>query len=138
MCTAMHTLLERAAIYDEELKGLGEFMQDMRTQYQTSFGLGDSFAHDSRRPRRRTRTQRGRPNWQDTRIQHRGSGFENTPNTTVMQAYNSPGGRGRGALAYRGRGAGVPISDLRARGECYSYQTGQCRRGASCRYHHSI
>ena len=93
MCTAMHALLERAAIYDEELEGLGKFMQDMRTQYQTSFGLGDSFAHDSRRPRRRTRTQRGRPNWQDTRIQHRGSGFENTPNTTVMQAYNSPRGR---------------------------------------------
>ena len=137
MCTAMHALLERAAIYDEGLKDLGEFMQDMRTQYQTSFGLGESFAHDSRRTRRRMRTQRN-PSWQDTRIQPRGSGFDTTSSTGFNQAYSSSRGRGRGALAYRGRGAGVPIADLRARGECYDFRAGQCRRGASCRYHHSI
>ena len=138
MCTELHARLERAAIYDEDLKELGEFLQDMRTQYQTSFGLGESFAHDSRRSRRRNRTQRNYPSWQDTRILPRGSGFEGTPNAAINQAYYSPRGRGGGALAHRGRGAGRPLADLRARGECYDFQTGHCRRGASCRYHHSI
>ena len=46
MCNNMHADIKRSAIYNEELKPLGEFIKDMKTQYQTSMGLGTSFARD--------------------------------------------------------------------------------------------
>ena len=60
MCTSMHAELKRAAVYNEELKSLQDFVKDMRSQYQTSLGLGTPFSKDARRPRRRIRNFRGR------------------------------------------------------------------------------
>ena len=42
MCNNMHADIKRSDICNEELKPLGEFIKDMKTQYQTSLGLGAS------------------------------------------------------------------------------------------------
>ena len=47
MCNNMHADIKRSAYYNEELKPLGEFIKEMKTQYQTSLGLGSSFARDA-------------------------------------------------------------------------------------------
>ena len=61
MCSAMHAEIERSVLWQQELRGFDVFIKDMRAQYQTSLGLGTSFANDAaRRQRRRPRSSRGR------------------------------------------------------------------------------
>ena len=55
LCRSLHNEIERATLYgDQKLKPLREFYNEMKAQYQTSLGLGKSFAKDtSSRGRRR-------------------------------------------------------------------------------------
>ena len=56
LSTAMHAEFERTTIWNEELKGFRDFMRDIKTQYQTCYGLGPSFPNDaSRRGNRRSK-----------------------------------------------------------------------------------
>ena len=48
MCDSMHSEIERAALYNEELKPLDIFTREMKAQYLTSLGLGSTFAKDTR------------------------------------------------------------------------------------------
>ena len=43
MTTSVHAEVKKSAMYDSELKAPLDFMKDMRTQYQTSLGLGSPF-----------------------------------------------------------------------------------------------
>ena len=54
MCASMHAQLERASIYSDELKSLRDFRKEIRTQYQTSLGLGSLFPKDSAPRNRRS------------------------------------------------------------------------------------
>ena len=57
----MHAEIKRTAIYNDELKALGDFVSDMKTRYQTSLGLGPPFSRDSSiQGKRRGRKARGR------------------------------------------------------------------------------
>ena len=47
LASAMHCEFESTAIYSNALRPLGEFMTDMKSQYQTSLGLGTPFAKDA-------------------------------------------------------------------------------------------
>ena len=59
LSTAMHGEFERTTIWNEELKGFRDFMRDIKTQYQTCYGLGPSFPNDAtKRISRRTRNAR--------------------------------------------------------------------------------
>ena len=136
MFSSMHAEFERATIYNEELKVLGDFMKDMRTQYQTSFGLGASFAHDSHRSRKRTRGSRGRSFYDNRHFQNQGMGFARMTNPSFPESYLGAGGRGRGVRLGGGRGSS-DIPALRARGICFDYRAGVCGRGGACRFHHS-
>ena len=62
MVQTMHNEIERAILYgDQELKPLREFAREMRTQYQTSLGLGKPFPRDTAAgARKRTRGFRNR------------------------------------------------------------------------------
>ena len=51
MASAMHSDIKRSALYNEELSPFQEFAREMQSQYQTSLGLGTSFAKDSMRAR---------------------------------------------------------------------------------------
>ena len=139
MCSAMHAEIERSVLWQQELRSFEEFIKDMRSQYQTSLGLGTSFAnHAARRQRRRTRSSRGR-------AVSRGQGFQGRANTFRSQQDAAVGGnpnghRGRGRVA-QGAQIGltrnlVDIAALRARGVCYDYSAGGCGRGNSCSFLH--
>ena len=53
--SAMHSDFESTAINSNALRPLGEFMTDMKSQYQTSLGIGAPFAKDTfQRSRRRS------------------------------------------------------------------------------------
>ena len=57
MCDTMHAEMKHAAVYTNDLKSLPNFMKEMKMQYQTSLGLGDSFPSDlTARSRRRRRS----------------------------------------------------------------------------------
>ena len=65
MCNSMHSEIERAALYNEELKPLDSFTREMKAQYFTSLGLGSTFAKDIRgRKSNRGRRTRGRTYYQ--------------------------------------------------------------------------
>ena len=125
-CTAMHAEFKRSARYTNELKPLQDFIQDIKTQYQTSLGLGRSFLNDKvSRTKRRTRDAgyaRGR--------------FWRRDSSRI----GGVGGRGSNLLTgdnFRDStyGQAAP-AQLGARRICYDYQAGACRRGGLCRYLH--
>ena len=138
MCNTMHSEFKRSAFYADELKPFPDFMKEMKAQYQTSLGLGDSFPNDkTARDKRRAGNvnySRGR-SWQ--RSSHIGDiGSRSSPGNQFSN-YDSyvPGanfhGFGRGqpnSVPIRGRGGG--------RGNCFAFQAGTCRRGAACRFNH--
>ena len=144
MCNTMHSEIERAALYNEELKPLDPFTREMRAQYLTSLGLGSTFARDTRGGKsRRGRRTRGRAYYhaQGSLGQNFDSGHVNTqqqgntglnsgarmgfPNSSATQTgWNANGS----APSYGSSGRG--------RGECYDYRSGNCRRGRSCRFLH--
>ena len=136
MCASMHAELKRAAVYNEELKSLQDFIKEMRSQYQTSLGLGTPFSKDVRRPRRRNRSFRGRNQFRHSG--YRGQGvnrFEQSQLDHFNAGEFSTQGRQQtmaGGLAMQTR----PSFAGRGRGLCYDYQAGNCRRGASCRFQH--
>ena len=133
MATAMHGEFERAVVFNEELRSLNDFIKDMKSQYQTSLGLGAPFAKDSGgRTRRRNTNNRGREFYRSRR--HQSMGLDRSQQT--LQSAFTPTGQFQHSVEpnlappvpIRGRGAG--------RGVCYAYQAGACRRGNSCRFLH--
>ena len=131
LSTAMHGELERTTIWNEELKGFRDFMRDMKTQYQTSYGLGLAFANDaSQRNTRRSRNSQRRAGWHNhSSLNFQGFG-NGSPQLHQLQAAR---GRGRGAFGTN-RGN---VSARLARGPCYDFRAGTCGRGDTCRYSHS-
>ena len=114
-------------------------MKDMRSQYQTSLGLGTSFANDAaRRQKRRPRGSRGRPFSRGQGFQRRTDTFRSQQDATMVGNQYGYRGRGRGTQGSQGgltRNL-VDIAALRARGVCYDYSAGGCARGDSCRFFH--
>ena len=136
MCTSMHAELKRAAVYNEQLKPLDDFVKEIRSQYQTSLGLGTPFSKDTRRPRRRNRNfgarsysrlagyrEQGVNRSEQAQLDSFNAGEFNTQD--MQQSISGRRGtRIRSSFANSGRGV------------CYDYQAGNCRRGASCRFQH--
>ena len=140
LCRSMHSEIERATLYgDQELKPLREFYSEMRAQYQTSLGLGKSFAKDtSSRGRRRARRGRGSHQFQGTPY-FRGQGFARGQVNT--QSFGGPSfthGNGGYSLgnAMPNRGYVTQPTPLRGRAPCFDFQAGSCHRGRACRFAH--
>ena len=126
MCNAMHAEFERCTYFDEELRAPRVFCNDMRAQYQTSFGLCKSFTNDSgsrKKSKRAATFGRSSPFSQQARFSGRGSG-------RGQLGYATGSG-----FAGMGRGQTNPVP-IRGRGVCYSYLSGNCGRGDSCRFLH--
>ena len=123
MCNAMHSNFELCAIVNKKLKSLDEFIREMKSQYQTSLGLGFGFPNDAtlRKNRRRNNFSRG-------------------------NSYPRPGhlgGRGLNRLQHEGLMLGNGVAGRggnrhRAPSRvCYGFQTGSCHRGNTCRFLHN-
>ena len=138
MCNAMHSEFKRSAFYADELKHFPDFMKEMKAQYQTSLGLGDSFPNDkTARNKRRT----GNVNYS------RGRSWQRSPNIGGIGSRSPPGNQfssydpyGPGAN-FTGFSRGQPNTiPTRGRGgghrDCFAFQAGTCRRGAACRFNH--
>ena len=136
MCASMHAALKGAAVYNEELKPLSDFMTEMRSQYQTSLGLGSSFAKDSgTRARRGSRSSRGRYFFNNRQLMNQGaSRFDAQQPAFRSSGLPNPEGQDFRAGAGRGLFGNRP---MRGRDICYDYREGNCRRGGSCRYRHA-
>ena len=99
-------------------------MRDMKTQYQTCFGLGVPFANDAtRRVGKRARNAQRKSLWRNQSIPQLGSPF------SVPVA----GGRGRGGQGATHQELGL----LRSRGICFNFRAGSCGRGSTCKYLHT-
>ena len=134
MCDTMHAELKRSAVYADDLRSLPNFMKEMKMQYQTSLGLGESFPNDfaSRNKRRRRGTTYSRGGRSRQASRYPGYSDRLSPGTQR----NELPGYGRGTS---GRGASFAQAGqvaLSGRGICYAYQSGACRRGDSCRFSH--
>ena len=136
MCNIMHSEIKRSAMYNDELKSLGDFVKEMKSQYQTSLGLGSSFARDpSIQGYGRGRRARGRSYYRTRRYRVRGmlhtqgaAGFSADQGQGV--AYSDPAPfEGNGAW----RNSAIPV---RGRGACYAFLAGTCNRGRACRFSH--
>ena len=60
MSAAMHADLENSCFYNNELRSLEDFTKEMKSQYQTSLGLGTSFSKDTFQVTRRRGRGQGR------------------------------------------------------------------------------
>ena len=131
MCTAMHAELERAAFLGEDLRPLKESMKDMKSQYQTSLGLGTPFLKDSRK--KQAKKTRKRPAFR-RRLGRPGFGQYGVDgvaqNNMTDQGFGSQGRHNRQNQRWSATGNG-------ARAPCYDYQAGECRRGNACRFSHA-
>ena len=116
MASAMHADLENACFYNNELNSLKDFDREMKSQYQTSLGLGTPFNKDTYQATRRRRTARGR------------GMFGGRPTRGVSRAQSAQFSAARG-----GQGFTPPI---RGRGVCFGYNLGTCHRGTACRFLH--
>ena len=135
LCSAMHAEIERSVLWQKELREFSEFIKDMKSQYQTSLGLGGGFANDAaRRPKRRSRNTRGRYFSRDQSFQGRVDSYPLQQNAPFVNT--SLRGRGRGIPGGSSRNL-IDIAELRARGICFDYRAGNCGRGDSCRFLHS-
>ena len=138
MCNTMHGEIKRAAMYNDELKSVDDFIKEMKGQYQTSLGLGSSFARDSAiQGGGRGKRRRGRASYRSNRyLGH------SLPRGRGMARHQEPVGYARGRASrfnypvthnfYEGTlpmGGNTP-------GVCFGYQAGTCRRGRSCRFAH--
>ena len=142
MCNSMHSDIERAALYNEELKPLDSFTREMKAQYLTSLGLGSTFAKDIRgRKSNRGRRTRGRAYYQ-AQGSH-GHSFDNGHvNPQGNTSFNSGARMGfpNSSITQTGWNANCSAPSYgisgRGRGECYDYRSGNCRRGRACRFLH--
>ena len=121
LSAAMHDEFERAVVFNAKLKPLQEFMSEMKSQYQTSLGLGSPFPKDfgGRSRQRNNRRGLGRSFLSRNRFPALSSG-------RGLQGQQERFGTSQTAGA-------IPI---RGRGPCYAFQEGTCRRGAACRFSH--
>ena len=121
MCSAMLSKFKEAAVFGKDLKQLDDFMLDMKSQYQTSLGLGTPFNKDSGGTRARSRRRSGfdRPRGNFGRPRR----FQGRPDL-VNNAQGSAGELNT---------FGGP---MRFKGVCFAYLAGTCRRGNTCRYRH--
>ena len=140
MAQALHNEVERAILYgDQELKPLREFAREMKTQYQTSLGLGKPFPRDAvPGARRRNRSYRNR-----SRFRYgRDTGTPTLPGNQLGSTARGfvPGGRGGdydwGIPQPAGSGQ-AQATPTRGRGACFNYQAGNCLRGRACRLLHN-
>ena len=130
LSTAMHGELERTTIWNEELKGFRDFMRDMKTHYQTSYGLGLAFANDaSQRTTRRSRNSQRRAVYHNHAAMNFHGFGSGSPQLHHFQAAR---GQGRGAFG----GNRSSITARQARGPCYDFRACTCHRGDACRYSH--
>ena len=134
MCSAMHAEIERSVLWQQELRGFDEFIKDMRSQYQTSLGLGVSFPNDSsRRQRKRSRNFRGQSFARGQPFRSQGDAYSSQQNTPFSSCHL--GNRDRGQDSRIGAPSSVPdIASLRAQGACFDFANGNCRRGGSCKF----
>ena len=140
MAQALHSEVERAILYgDQELKPLREFAREMRTQYQTSLGLGKPFPRDTvPGTSRRTRGFRNR-----SRFRYgRNTGTQVFPGNQLGSTVRGfvPGGRGRDydwGIPQPGGSGQAQAAPTRGRGACFNYQAGNCLRGRACRFTHN-
>ena len=140
LCRSMHNEIERSILYgDQKLKPLREFYSEMKAQYQTSLGLGKSFAKDtSSRGRRRSRRGRGSVQFQSNPYAG-GQGF--TRGQRNAQTFGGTGyapARGGYLLGHAtaNRGYATQSTPVVGRAACFDYQAGNCLRGRACRYAH--
>ena len=134
LASAMHSEFEGATFHDNKLKSLDDFMKEMKSQYQTSLGLGTPFSKDAFPGTRRRRGGRGRNSWRNRRFSQQGTLREQAARQgTTTGMFQNVGSQGDLFGTGVGRGAGVPIH---GRGVCFGYQAGNCHRGASCRFLH--
>ena len=136
MCASMHAGLKGSALYNEELKPLADFMTEMRSLYQTSLGLGSSFAKDSgARARKGSRSSRGRFSYNNRLLMNQGSSrYDSQQRGFRSSALPSP----EGHVFHEGAGRGQFGSrSMRGNDICFDYRAGSCRRGAFCRYRHA-
>ena len=132
MCNAMHADIKGATVHGTEMKSPSEFMREMKSQYNTSLGLGESFRNDmtprDKRRGRGSRNNRGRA-W---RFSDRYN--ENTTGTQrsfqPLTSNNEPANFGQ-----NNRSQVAPLSS-RGRNDCYAFLAGTCRRGGNCRFRH--
>ena len=131
MSNSVHAELKRAAMYNTVLKTPQEFAKDMRAQYQTSLGLGSPFPKDrlqsegGRGKRSSSRSFFRDRRFRSGRSHQLGAGFSGSD----RQSFQSPDGATRG---------GVRDAPLRNAPPCYDFQSGNCRRGTTCRFAHNI
>ena len=121
LSAAMHDEFDRTIVFNDQLKPLQEFMSCMKSQYQTSLGLGSSFPKDFG----------GRSRQRDNRRSRGGSFFPRRRFSTL--------GSGRGLQGQQEHfvaDQGTRAIPIRGRGPCYAFQEGRCHRGGTCRFSH--
>ena len=137
LCSAMHDEIKRAALYNEQQKPVGVFSWEIKSQYQTSLGLGTPFAKDfATKSRKRSRRTTNRPFYRSRRLLGQGLA---RGQVTQQMPHGGPKGYPTSpteVFAGAGRGRGINAG-TRGRDICYDYRAGDCRRGASCRYLHA-
>ena len=74
MCSAVHAVYESATIYNDVLPPLGELMREKLSKYNTSLGLGTSFAKDCS-PLTRNYLRRSHFQAPSSLVEKRGRGF---------------------------------------------------------------
>lgn len=140
LCQAMHSEIERATLYgNQKLKPPREFYTEMKTQYQTSLGLGKSFSKDTSRGRRRSRRGRGQFQFRGGNQYLRGQAFTRGRMTTQTYEGIAPtGGTGPYTQENAGTNTGYVTqpTPIRGRNVCFNFQSGTCQRGRSCRFLH--
>ena len=133
----VHGEIKRAAMYNDELKALPDFMKEIKTQYQTSLGLGASFARDAAlQGYGRGRRARGRAYYRSRMVQGQGpTRYQGSAQQQTTPEYN--GGRGARAMHQGSQVTyGNNLVPIRGRGLCYDFQAGNCTRGRGCRFLH--
>ena len=133
MCSAMHAEIERSVLWQQELRDFRDFMKDMRSQYQTSLGLDTPFAKDSFPGTRRRRGGRGRSYWRNRRFYTQGVNRMQEQQSLGTEGFQGIGQPADPSGAVMGQRGGYPH---RGRGICYAYGSGNCHRGASCKFLH--
>ena len=139
MCNSMHAEMKRAAMYNDALKPVDEFIRDIKAQYQTSLGLGSSFTRDSSiQGGGRGRRRRGRGYY---RNRYQGQNFSGGQGRTQLQeSAGYSAARFSGPSGHTGYGRAQPMNNgaglIRNNNACYDYQAGNCTRGRMCRFSH--
>ena len=133
MCDAMHADIKRSAVHSSGPRSFGDFLKDMRSQYNSFLGLGVPFRNDM--STRDKRKGRGSPNsrsqaWRSSdRVDDRNS----TRGLRSIQPMSNTGAAANFAREHRFQESTVPF---RGRGDCYAFLAGNCSGGNACRFLH--